>query len=308
MPRRIRRVTEEAQHLTDEERRGQRLAQFAVYAELIYLLPARLTMGAQVRTPGYPARQTLVVATFVLTVAVVAAARRSRPAAAWSLLVPLAAATYATGWPRPTWVAGTSALLAAAILLVARRPAAWIPMAAVVAADVGLTYAAGARHISELAYPLTATVDDSLLLFAVAALGAAVRRMHEARRDLAAAAAAAERLRAGTDLAAALTIPLAEVRDRFERALCLLGAAPDRSATEVAAAVRLVRLGLRGVRSVSEPPPDRRAPRRPDASRRPSSPRPSWSSCWRATASRPWPTSTTSGRPGPPRWPARRCW
>jgi two-component system sensor histidine kinase DesK len=257
MSRRADRVRRAIPNHAAGEERGRLLAQAAVYVELAVLLPIRLVVAGDVSsrpTPVHWAGQGLVVGTFAITAALVAGTRRGiGPAARWSLLVLQAVLTYlpATG-PHPYWVPGTSVMLAASVPLVLASPLGWSLVVGIAGIDIALTYGiVGTHEINELVYPATATIDGGLMAFGLAALGGGITRMYAARRDLAAAAAATERLRAGSDLATAVAAPLVEARQRIERALRTLDSGSEQAAEDLSVAVGVVRQGLRRVRFIA---------------------------------------------------------
>ncbi|CRK57516.1 sensor histidine kinase [Alloactinosynnema sp. L-07] len=152
-----------------------------------------------------------------------------------AVLVYLPLAVFPHAW------ASVPGLLAGTILLVLRAPVA-VPALVAVAATVTWTQGGSA---------LPGVVITALVTYGLTWMARTVSDLRTARRELAAAAVARERLRFGRDLHDLLGLSLSAITLKAELAYRAMRADPARSAAEVAEIEEIARLALADVRLVA---------------------------------------------------------
>ncbi|WP_166658138.1 sensor histidine kinase [Actinokineospora alba] len=141
-------------------------------------------------------------------------------------------------------------MLAGTCLLVLRPVAAWIGFVAVV---VSVPFAQADFHVDALsiAYNVGATMTTGLVTYGLTLMARSVWELRAARRTLAEAAVAEERMRFARDLHDLLGLSLSAITLKTELTQRLMKADPDRAATELMEIVEISRLALTDVRLVA---------------------------------------------------------
>ncbi len=173
---------------------------------------------------------------------VVAAVRGRRPRGAWWFVGGIAVVLVVAASTLGTQSLAIFPALAVAAMLLVRPARALAVLLALAAVTAPLAVALGGS-IDDFWYP-----TEVLWLYALVALDAAVRRLEQARRELAERALLRERLRIDDELRATVGVALAELADRAEH----ISGSPqaDRVPTELAELVAASRRSLAHARRV----------------------------------------------------------
>lgn len=145
------------------------------------------------------------------------------------------------------WVS-VPGLLAGTALLVFRPATGWLGFVAVVAS---VPWAQGSSGLIDVFLAVTATVITGLVTYGLTWMAGSVSELRAARRALAHAAVAQERLRFARDLHDLLGLSLSAITLKAELAFRAMKVDPARAASELGEIVSIARLALADVRLVA---------------------------------------------------------
>lgn len=253
--------------------RGLLLTRLLILVYFGITLPIRLIQQAEEHPEVFAPASVLIIAIFVIEFAfVIYGTRRVRPKAVpWVLVGQVLLACLPIVLFGSAWYPVVSGFVAGSLLLLLRARLAVPLMILAVAAEAVVRLLQGAETY-QITYYISAGVNVSLSLFALADLSNVAQEMYATRLEFASEAAATARRRATDDLRRVLVRRLEQIQADGRLAVRELdrdpgtarSAAPAAAQTAVESLIRTARTALAEVRAVADeyraPPPAARPP------------------------------------------------